>query len=277
MEKLSTPNPDWSVVYRSSGYSTGRLLFPERLPMSFLERQRRVQGSYIFFNQYENVCIPDDERRFKPNWLKPYTEIPKNHWHFAFIDPAIGQKKHHDYTGIVVIAVDWQQNWYVKVASRYRLTPTEIVNKMFELHSQFHLMGLGVEGVAYQEALIYLTAEEMRKRKIFLPMKDIKRQAVSKETRILGLVPRFEFGNVYLNHGLMDFEDEYNTFPRGKFDDLLDALASCEEIVHYPIYKEVEIVKPNHPGLPEYESWHIRQAEKSDEDGTTSSDDYDDE
>lgn len=260
-------NDTWSVVYKSSGYSTGKLLFPERLTMAFLESQRRSQGSYIFFNQYENVCIPDDERRFKAEWIKYYVELPKNVWNFAFIDPAIGQKDHHDFTGIVVISVDHAGSWYVRVANRYRLTPTQIVDKMFELHKEFSLMGLGVEGVAYQEALIYLTSEEMRKRKQFLPLKDIKRQAVSKETRILGLVPRFEFGNVYLNRGLMDFENEYNTFPRGKFDDLFDALASCEEIVHYPIYKEVEIVKPSHPGLPEYEQWHIRQTSQANESG----------
>lgn len=263
---------EWSVVYKSSGYSTGKLIFPERLPMAFLEKQRRIMGSYYFYNQYENVVIPSDERRFRPEWIKRYVEIPGNHYNFAFIDPAIGQKNHHDYTGIVVISVDWEGRWYVRVANRYRMTPTQIIDKMFQLHAEFKLMGLGVEGVAYQEALIYLASEEMRKRKVNLPLKDIKRSNVSKEVRILGLVPRFEFGNVYLNNGLMDFEDEYNTFPRGKYDDLLDALTSCEDIVHYPIYKEVVIVKPSHPGLPEYEGY-IRQTSRNNE-GTDDDSDY---
>lgn len=253
---------EWSVVYKKAIQDDGTLLFPERLDRKFLENARRTMGSYLFANQYQNEVVPDDERRFKPEWLRTFTETPSNKYSFGFIDPAIGQKDHHDYTAIVIVDVDSEGTWYVRVANRYRLTPTQIVDKMFAISSQFNLKGLGVETVAYQEAILDILGQEMRKRTSILPVTGIKRSAVSKETRILKLVPRFEWGRIFVSPQLKDFEDEYSMFPRGSHDDLLDALASLEEIVHYPQKKEIQIERPNGPNHPDYERWYIQQLTK---------------
>lgn len=253
----------WSVVYEQAIRKDGSLLFPERLTKEFLENARRTMGSYLFANQYQNEVIPDDEKTFKPHWLKYYKEIPSGTYRFGFIDPAIGQLKHHDYTGIAVVDVDSDGVWYLRMATRVRLNPTEIVDKMFDLVDTFQLKALGVETVAYQEALLYILSEKMKRDKKTIPVTGIKRSQVSKNTRILGLVPRFEWGRLLVAQGMVDFEDEYGTFPRGNHDDILDALASLEEIVHYPEKKEKKIEKPHSPHDPNYERWYIRNlAEK---------------
>lgn len=249
----------WSVVYEKAIRDDGSLLFPERLTKEFLESARRTMGSYLFANQYQNEVIPEDEKRFKPQWLRYYKSIPANTYRFAFIDPAIGQRDRHDYTGLCVIDVDSDGHWYLRIASRARLTPTQIVAKMFDLQTQFACQAIGVEVVAYQEALLYILSEKMRERKQMLPVKGIRRTAVSKETRILGLVPRFEWGGISIAQGMTDFEDEYNTFPRGSHDDILDALASLEEIVFYPQKEEKKIEKPHSPNHPDYERYVIQQ------------------
>lgn len=248
----------WSVVYEQAIRPDGSLLFPERLTRDFLDDARKTMGSYLFANQYQNEVIPDDEKTFKAHWLKYYKTLPGNTFSFGFIDPAIGQLKHHDYTGISIIDVDSDGIWYLRLAYRVRLTPTEIVNKMFELCEQFGLKALGVESVAYQEALLYIASEEMRRRQKTIPITGITRKSVSKQTRIRALVPRFEWSRLLVSQGMVDFEDEYNTFPRGKFDDILDATASLEEIVYYPQKKEEKIDKPSSPHDPNYEKWYIR-------------------
>lgn len=219
-------------------------------------------GSYLFANQYQNEVIPEDEKRFKPHWLHYYTTLPETTHCFAFIDPAIGQKDHHDYTGVVVVETDPDANWYVRLAARYRLTPTEIVAKIFEIQEQFKCHAIGVEVVAYQEALLYIVDEEMRRKQKIVPVKGISRTKVSKETRILGLVPRFEWGKCFVSQGMVDFEDEYNTFPRGAHDDILDALASIEDIVMYPERKKDVLTEPHSPHDKNYEKWHIQQLVK---------------
>ena len=253
----------WTLVYKKAIADDGSLLFPERLSREFLERARRTMGSYLFANQYQNEVIPDDERRFKKHWIRYYKERPSNCYRFGFIDPAIGQKNHNDYTGIAVVDVDSDGHWYTVLAKRERLTPTQIVSKMFELCAEFELQALGVEIVAYQEALLYMLAEEMTKRQTVLPVKGVARQAVSKETRILGLVPRFEWGRITLAQGMSDFEDELLSFPRGSHDDILDSLASLEELVFYPEKeKEKEIEQPHSASHPAYEKWIIQQLAK---------------
>lgn len=252
----------WSYVYKRAIESDGSLLFPERLTQDFLDNARRTMGSYLFANQYQNEVIPEDEKTFKPHWLKYYKTIPDNVYRFAFIDPAIGQNKTNDYTGICVVEASDTGDWYLKVAMRARLTPTEIVSKMFDLHKEFKLMGLGVEIVAYQEALLYILDQEMKRRQEILPVKGIRRTAISKETRILGLVPRFEWGRLMINQGLTDFEDEYHSFPRGSHDDIMDALASLEELVFYPQKIKEELKKPHSPQDPAYEKWVIQDMVK---------------
>ncbi len=248
---------EWSVVIEKAIRDDGSLFFPERLTHEFLQRARRTMGSMLFANQYQNTVIPDEERRFKSEWLKYGTQDfigPTSH--FAFIDPAIGQKGHHDYTGIAVVQVNTDGNWYLKLAARYRLTPTEIVEKMFSLHREFNLVALGVEIVAYQEALLYMFDQEAKRRQKIVPVKGIKRSSASKETRILGLVPRFEWGRIMIAPGMRDFEDEYTSFPRGAHDDILDALCSLEELVHYPQRETKKpLEQPHSPHHVDFERW----------------------
>jgi len=247
------------VTYEKAVREDGSLYFPERLTKEFLDQARRVMGSYFFSNQYQNELIPDDEKRFRKEWLRYTTTMPAQKTAFGFIDPAIGQSRHSDYTGIAVIYTDIDGIWYLRLAARYRLTPTQIVNKAFELCDQFGLQALGVENVAYQEALLYLMAEEMNKRQKTIPVKGITRNRISKESRILGLVPRFEWGRIYMTPGLIEFEDEYHSFPRGSHDDILDALASLEELVYYPTKEVKKLEQPHSPHDPNYEKWIIEQ------------------
>jgi predicted phage terminase large subunit-like protein len=251
----------WSVVYKSAENPDGSLLFPERLTKEFLREQKRIMGSYLYANQYLNQVIPDDERVFHPTWWREDATVPQGPvHHFGFIDPAIGQNNHNDYTGIVVVTVDAAANWYVRLAKRARFTPTQIVDAMFAITETFKLSALGVEIVAYQEALLYILDEKMRERQKVLPVKGVRRQSISKETRIRGLVPRFEWGRIIIAPGQSDLRDEYALFPRAAHDDLLDALASIEDIVFYPTpVKEDDLNGPLNPSDPDYERKYIKR------------------
>ncbi len=254
----------WSLVYKKAIQDDGTLLFPEKLSNEFLEIQKRKLGSYQFANQYQNEIIPEDMQTFKKHWIKYYQTLPDRVYTFAMIDPAIGQKKTSDLTGITVVSVDIDTNWYFRVAKGERLTPTQIVDKCFEIQNEFKTLGIGVEAVAYQEALIYMLTEEMRRRKVMLPIKEIRPPTDrTKEARIRGLVPRYEWGRIFHCQGLYDYETQLLQFPRSSRDDILDSAASLEEVIIYPEKERIEDVKPNSPADPRYESWLIRQKYKS--------------
>lgn len=245
------------MVYEKAIRDDGSLFFPERLTQEFLDRAKKTMGSYIFANQYQNEVIPDDQQTFKKEWLRYYEHIPAPVHTFAFVDPAISEADTSDYTGIVVISVDREQNWYVRYAVRKRMNPSEIIEACFRIYDQFKTLMIGVEDVAFQRAILHFAHEEMKRRNRRIPITGVKRGPdKTKEMRILGLVPRFEWGTLYLSQGLHDLEAELKSFPRGAHDDLIDSLASFEEFVYYP-QKERPRNEPPSPNDPGYEKWYI--------------------
>lgn len=249
----------WSIVYDKAIRDDGTLFFPKRLTSEFLKEQLKTLGSYIFTNQYQNEILPDGMQTFKKEWLAQYQALPEYKTTFAFIDPAIGQEDTNDYTALAIVDVDLDGTWFLKVARRARLTVSQQLKLVFDVHQMFKPNVIGVESVAYQQALIQLINEEMRRRGVVIPVKEIKRGPdKTKQMRISSLVPRFEWRRLLLAPGLVEFEEEYLKFPRGRHDDILDAVASIEDIYYPPPRPRREDHEPS-PSDPKYEAWYIRQ------------------
>lgn len=253
------PIQDWDVFYQKAILDDGTAFFPEKLPIEVLTTIRKTQGSYMFANQYMNQIIPEDDMRFKRDWFKYYDSIPTKRDTIMFVDPAIGQEDHHDFTGICIIHGDEEMRWYVESARRLKLTPTQTVDIIFQLAQTYKPRIIGVEETAYQKALIYMLHEEMKLRNQQLPIVGVRAPTdKSKERKILSvLVPRLEYGRIFFNRGMYDFEHELLTFPRGSHDDIIDAVASCDELMSYPPKEKKQDVKPD-PRTSAYEAWYIK-------------------
>lgn len=249
----------WAIAYDKAIRDDGSLLFPKKLSEEYLIRQRKAQGSYIFAHQYQNEIIPSDDQDFKKEWLIYCKDLPKIKHTFAFVDPAISPEDIACFTAFVVVDVDTDNNWYLKVAKRARITATQTVKLIFDMHERFKCTAIGIEIVGYQLALMHFINDEMRKRKVTLPVHGIKRGPdKSKLMRIRSLVPRFEWQRIKLVQGLHEFEDEYMKFPRGTYVDILDALSSIEEIAYPPEKEKFDVNKRPAPNHPDYEKWYIR-------------------
>ena len=247
----------WAVVYDKAVRDDGSLLFPEKLGKQFLERQRRIQGSYIYAHQYQNEIIPSEDQDFKKEWLKYYKELPQRKHTFAFIDPAISLEDAACYTAVVVVDVDADGVWYLKLARRVRITATQTIKLIFDLQDIYKCNTIGVEIVAYQEALMHFLDSEMRKRKRTVPVTPVRRGPdQSKSMRIRSLVPRFEWQRILIKPGLAEFEDEYLKFPRGAYVDILDALSSVEDIAYQPDHERKQPLEPT-PNAKDYERHYI--------------------
>lgn len=219
-------------------------------------------GSFLFANQYQNEVIPEGSAPFKQEWKRYYDQLPIKKHTFAFLDPAISQADSADFTALTVIDVDSTGVWYLRNAQRFKINPTQIMSLVFRVFEQFKPNIIGIEDVAYQKALLYMIDEEMKRRQVVIPVKGIHPGTDrTKEMRILGLVPRFEWGRILLAQGLTDFEMEYDQFPRGSHDDLLDSLSQLEQIVYYPQLKEEKMNEPP-PTDPRYEKWYIQNIHK---------------
>lgn len=256
----------WNIAYDKAIRDDGTLLFPAKLSKEYLARQRKIQGPYIFASQYQNELVPSEDQDFKKEWLVYYKELPRIKHTFAMIDPAISLDQAACYTAITIIDVDVDNQWYLKVARRVRITATQTINLIFDIHKIYKCQLIGIETVAYQMAILHFLKDEMQKRGITIPVHGVNRgPEKSKMMRIRSLVPRFENQGILVKQGLTEFEDEYSKFPRGTFVDILDALSSIEEFSYKPEPEKILDTRPA-PNSPLYEQWFRKQLREKDQD-----------
>jgi predicted phage terminase large subunit-like protein len=215
----------------------GTLLFPERLTKQFLTDQRMSQGSSIYSMQYQNLPIDDETATFKYSQMRKVdNDWVKNkpiNW-FLMCDPAISQASTADDTAFVVAGFDMERNIYVKDIIYGKFMPSEIVDQIFYLYEMHKPKMVGVESVAFQKTLIYSINDKMKERNWAFSIKEIKRKnAHSKEDRIKSLQPYYENGRVFHLRTCKNIDElEYQLihFPKGRKDDIIDALADLLEI-----------------------------------------------
>ena len=237
-------------------FGTGELLFPTRLTWDVLDNLKKQQGSSHFSAQYMLDPVPTETAVFKSNF-KYYEEtdlrgVELNK--FICIDPAISEKNDADYSAMACVGVDKNNVWYILDLWRERVQPNRLIDQVFYWDEKWKPISIGLETVAFQKTLQYTINDEMKKRNRFIPIKELKgRTASSKEDRIRGLEPRYEIGTVFHNKQLpfnTHLEDELRRFPKGKNDDLIDALSSLLELTFPPRKHETRGEKRNYSNYP---------------------------
>lgn len=212
-------------------------LWPEHLSLEELEtiKQEYIsQGQvFLFYQEYQNDPISAEFQKFKLEKFRYYEDSQianKDLRTFITVDRSYSLEKTADYTAIVVVSVDRDNNWYVRMAERVRHTEKDLVDKLFDLHSYFTPELFGIEQKAYKYTIKPALDDEMRKRNMFFRCEELKDMGRSKNVRIEGLIPRFESGSVYMKKDQADLIDELIKFPKASHDDLIDALAYQLEI-----------------------------------------------
>lgn len=212
------------------------LLWPERWSIQRLNEKKEQmaidgQSASKFSQEYLNMPVDDDKRPFKWEWLqKTYTQIPDGYNTFIAIDVADATGEKNDYTGVVVVCIDSQHNWYIKFAKRYRVSIEGLVDLIFQLWGEYNPIQIGVEKRAFDDQIKPLLAQKSDITGIFPIVEELKHKGDSKASRVIGaLSGRFQGGKIFFAEGLPDdqklLQGELYDFPRGQYDDLADALA----------------------------------------------------
>jgi len=240
---------EYQIVKDTSGrfvIEGGEILYPFKYPREALNKLLGAKGLSEFSAQYLNDPVPAGNAIFKHDW-KYYEPTDLRGWEFntfitidpAFYDPSLKQRE-PDYTGITVIGVPYTNDWYIKDLIMDRFEPSELIDLIFDLERQYHPITIGIESTAMQRIIGYTLREEMRTRNQFLNITELVHSgsnAKSKVERIQALEPRYAVGAIYhqknIRH-MSTLEMQLRRFPRSKYDDLADALASQIEIAYPP-------------------------------------------
>tara|TARA_R110000751_G_scaffold113724_2_gene212881 strand:+ start:1262 stop:2839 length:1578 start_codon:yes stop_codon:yes gene_type:complete len=168
-------------------------------------------------------------------------EVPVNI--FIGCDPATDiDTKHADYSVIMVIAIDVNNNCYVLEYERHRSIPTigskdprdgtiigrsGVVDYIISLYGKYNCVSATVEDVAMNRSIFQAMNDERRRLNRFdISVIPEKPGGQNKRNRIYsGLSGRFSMGTVFLRTNMFDLINEIITFgPKMSHDDTIESL-----------------------------------------------------
>ena len=252
----------WNVITYKALTEDNNTLWPSFFSKKKLQEKKKFyQDSghpQKFFQEYMMEVMSDEDavwtRQHTRYWdgyykyedgvsyiVKDGDEIPVNT--FIGCDPATDiDTKHADFSVIMVIAIDANNELYVLEYERHRSVPTigskspetgEIIGKkgvvdyILELHQKYNCISSTVEDVAMNRSIFQALNDERRRLNRFdISVIPEKPGGTNKRNRIYsGLSARFSTGTVFLRKNMYDLINEIITFgPKMAHDDTIESL-----------------------------------------------------
>lgn len=233
----------------------GELLFPERLTRKVLDELLDDLLPYNYAGQILQEPVPIGGGEFKHEWVMRYAQgaiKPKEMNVVILVDPAGGEelnkrkKKLSDWTAMMVVGLGTDNNYYLLDAIRDRLNPTDRINTLFMLHRKWNALCGKPPKVGYEKYGMmtdtHYIAEKKRTDAYNFNLIELG-GAMMKEERIRRLIPDMQNSRWYFPDNMIYIDNEGRkfdlvqeiltsempTFPRARFDDMLDALSRIYE------------------------------------------------
>jgi len=206
------------------------------------ETENYIVWGYASSNSafYLNDPVDEDSALIKRSSLKYWGEgdekLPRTLNIFAVCDPAVSQAVKADESSIVIVGVDSENSWWVLETRSGRWTTGELIEQLFAVKNQWRPITMTIEVIGQAQGIMMPIHAEENRRNDFLPLYEIVvRPPVKKEMRIRSVLqPRFERGKVFIKRDMFDLEEQILKFPKGKRDDMIDAMTDIEEISYSP-------------------------------------------
>ena len=215
--------PD-SCIVEEDWREPGKPLCPQRYDTTELERIRSQLGAYFWNALYQQRPAPLEGALFRRDWWQFYgaDEDPKCDRLIASWDLSFKGKADSDFVAGVILAQSGV-NYYVLDVVCERLDITGTLAAIKRLGQRWQPQATLVEDAANGPAVIGLLE---RKVPGLIPVKP----EGGKIARAQAIAPIVEAGQVWLPKGapwLADWHSHFDPFPRGRNDDLVDALSQA--------------------------------------------------
>lgn len=243
---LAQEADQWDVVSLPA-IEDNKALWPEKYDLDALLAIKKSIGPIEFSCLYQQQPINQEDAEFKKYWFKYYKddECPGNLKIYTTVDPAISKKASADESAVCTVGVSPTNDKYILEITHGRMNPSELINAIFQHIDKYDSSIVGIETVAYQEALSHFMKLEMRKRNQFVKIQEIRTRA-DKEQKIRGLIPHYSNGTIWHRAGIYcgNLEEQLLRFPVGAHDDLIDSLAMQLELWNAPLHNLNVLGKP---------------------------------
>lgn len=232
----------------------GSALWPEQRPINWLMNTKSQMVDAYFDSQYQNDPRGLKGVLFNLDHLQYYLpeELPPIHQLIGFQggDSAVSKESTADFYGHCTAARGYDGTLYILDFAHERFSSPEHMGFLKSEHDKWRLKGLVIQTVMleYWGSLKGAGQELLERNRAAynpLPLELIEQGAESvqtKQNRLMSLRPHFNgrmlFPGEYDGKGgrrmvqkkqFQDFVAQFSDFPRGKYDDMLDALwVVCE-------------------------------------------------
>lgn len=233
IEKCAT-DPEW--VFRKYGIldENNKSRWESRYPTEtvLLAKQAATQrGRYrLWMREKECQIVSGEEKCINVEKLQYWDVLPDDNFiKVLSIDPASSDARTADQNVVMCVGMRGIDVFVLAYYATKGTMPDEAANYFFQLATTFApIMRAGVESVAYQRVLKWYLEQEMRKRRIFVPIHAVDDRR-SKADRITQMIPGLvALGHLYVHSSMKELigqMDDYDPMVRDQPDDLLDALA----------------------------------------------------
>lgn len=225
----------------------------------WIEFRRKEMGSVNFSREMQLERIDPATQIFRRDFETLYENLPSNFMHTATVcDPAYTEND-GDYTAIVTIKFTHGNHAYVVESKRFRRCDMGVI--VGELFKTIKTQEPDCVGIPKRkgEALSYAFNDQRirENRWEFKVVELAETQGKASDTRIGGLVPRWESRAIHIHKNMRDLLDEMYQFRADdshNHDDMLDALAHCfnPEMVKPGNYKRHVPTREQRDGHPLY-------------------------
>ncbi len=225
-------------------------LWPSRFPYVALMKVKKAIGSFAFQTEYQNDPIPEGSTVIKRSWVESEDrKRPKfirgsnlildgdetikleDLVRFGAADVAISQKDGADF--FVLATGGWAEDGtiYIWDIVREHILAPEQIRLLLQAHQTWDYTRVGIEVVAYQEALKQMVDDASARGASYVPTVGI-RPDKDKVRRLIRWQPQFEQWRVRICDSVSTAAvDELTQFPLAKHDDVPDAVAYLLEVI----------------------------------------------
>lgn len=230
-------NSSWVVKTFGCFDEEGRSRWPQRYSDEYLrkEREAHVALNKVALWAREMECRLTDEGTclFKQEWLRYWEVLPDGMVTFLAIDPVPPPSdaevarglKGKDYEVLTVVGA-WKGRRYILEQSASRgHEPSWTVSEFFRLVDKWGCLRCRVEGVAYQRTLKWLLEQEMVRRRRYVQINSVadRRKKLHRIAQAFsGIASQ---GQLYVHRSMVDFIQQFSTYPYTPVDDHLDSAA----------------------------------------------------
>jgi len=201
----------------------------------------------------ENLLFDTDKiRRFRAEDIKAQLS---GFTYYVSADLAISEKSSADYTVIVVIGVNENNDWFLVDGFMGRIKPDKTIDKIFDFVKMYRPYSVVLEKVAFQTSMKTFIEREMVRRGVYFGIDMVSRPSHknSKLSVIKSLQPIVNLGKLwipemYLKSIVDELLDEMGLITNDKIlakhDDVIDAIAQLtliSMIIQQPVGEKVDL------------------------------------